>query len=270
MASIIIPASKSITITNKLPDSNINGDTIVVGNDGMSSYFSYLFFDLSPLPSNISVSYAELTLFKTDNFHNDVTNIFGIYPCDYFSTYTTFKNRPKPDPFSTKHFYPITSEVAVKIPLTYFVSGWISNPKRSTCVQLFAKSKNTTASFGSAINKDDYLIPFLKVSFTPIAQVSKINNAIPTNNPPTSNIPVIEQVQVTGTIAANAKYNAVVNVAVKRHLTGYTDNYYVVDEYDNIGKSTPLHIDRTYNIAVTPKPEPTDDETIILGGSYSD
>ncbi|GFZ33526.1 hypothetical protein CSC2_40520 [Clostridium zeae] len=266
MASIIIPASKSITITNKLPDGNINGDTIIVGNDTTSSYFSYLFFDLSPLPSNISVNYAELTLFKTDNFYNDVTKVFGIYPCDYFSTYTTFKNRPKADPFSVKYFYPIATEVSVKIPLTYFVSGWINNPKRSTCVQLFAKSKNTIASFGSAISKDNYLIPFLKVSFTPIPQRSTCT----TPTPHSDGIPIIEQVQVTGTVAANAKYNAVVNVAVKRHLTGYTDNYYVVDEYDNTGKNTPLHIDKTYNIAVTPKPEPNDYETIILGGSYSD
>lgn len=266
MASIIIPASKSITITSKLPDSNINGDTIVVGNDGMSSYFSYLFFDLSSLPNNIVVNYAELTLFKTDNFHNDVTNVFGIYPCDYFSTYSTFKNRPKTDPFSVKYFYPVISDVTVKIPLTYFVSVWASNPKKSTCIQLFAKKKNTIASFGSAISKDNYLIPFLKISFSPIPQRS--TSTTPT--PHSDGIPVIKQIQVTGTVAANAKYNAVVNVAVKRSLTGYTDNYYVVDEYNNVGKSTPLHIDRIYNIAVTPKPEPNDDETIILGGSYSD
>lgn len=268
MASIIIPASKSVTITNKLPDSNINGDTIIVGTDGISSYFSYLFFDLSSLPSNIIINYAELTLFKTDNFYHDVTKVFGIYPCDYFSTYTTFKNHPKKDPFSVKYFYPITCNVVVNIPLTSFVSGWINNPKRNTCIHLFAKSKNTLASFGSAISKDSYLIPFLKVSFTPIPQRSTINTSIP--QPPSNGIPVIQQVQVTGTVAANAKYNAVVNIAVKRNLTGNTDNYYVVDEYNNIGRSTPLHIDKIYNIAVTPKPAPDDDESALFAGSYSD
>jgi hypothetical protein len=268
VASIIIPASKSITITNKLPNSNINGDTIIVGADGISSYFSYLFFDLSSLPSNITINYAELTLFKTDNFYNDCSNVFGIYPCDYFSTYTTFKNQPKKDPFSIKYFTPITCNVVVNVPFTSFVSGWIKNPKRSTCIQLFSKSKNTLASFGSAISKDSYLIPFLKIIFTPIPQRCTINIPIP--QPPINGVPVIQQVQVTGTVAANAKYNAVVNIAVKRELTGNTDNYYVVDEYNNLGRSAPLHIDKIYNIAVTPRPSPDDDESALFAGSYSD
>ncbi|GKU25993.1 DNRLRE domain-containing protein [Clostridium folliculivorans] len=268
MASVIIPANKSITITNKLPDGNINGDTILVGSDGITTYFSYLFFDLSVIPSDVLICYAELILFKTDNFYNDVSKVFGIYPCSYFSTYTTFNNHPTIDGCMPKYFYPITSEVVAKATLTPFVSAWIVNPKRSTCIMLFGKNNDIIASFGSAIIKDHYLIPFLKVSFTPIPQKQLPDKCIPPAPP--NGIPSLAQVQVTGTVAANAKYNALIDVAVKRHLTGTTDNYYVVDQYDNVGENTPLHIDKTYYITINPKPNPQDTESIIFGGSYSD
>ena len=35
MENISIPSSKSLTLTNKIPDGNINNDNITVGNDGL-------------------------------------------------------------------------------------------------------------------------------------------------------------------------------------------------------------------------------------------
>eukprot|EP00831_Metopus_contortus_P004366 TRINITY_DN11613_c0_g1_i2.p2 TRINITY_DN11613_c0_g1~~TRINITY_DN11613_c0_g1_i2.p2 ORF type:complete len:156 (+),score=57.29 TRINITY_DN11613_c0_g1_i2:84-551(+) len=63
MNSITIPAIKSLTITNKYPDKSLNEDKILVGSDGKYDYYSYLFWDISSIPSNvIAVSYTHLTL----------------------------------------------------------------------------------------------------------------------------------------------------------------------------------------------------------------
>lgn len=126
MGSILIPASKSLTVTDRLPDGNINEDIIITGRDGIYNYFSYLFFDISSIPSNVSISYAELVLFKTDKFYDDINKTFGIYPLlDYFSIYTTYSNRPRINNSVLKNFYPLTSKVAVTIILTHlFLHGW--------------------------------------------------------------------------------------------------------------------------------------------------
>jgi len=90
LQSILIPAIKSLTVTNKQSNGNINEDIIIVGGDGGFIYVSYLFFDISSIPSNVVISSAELVLFKTNNFYNDSSKEFMIYPLiDYFSTYTT-------------------------------------------------------------------------------------------------------------------------------------------------------------------------------------
>ncbi|WP_346890849.1 DNRLRE domain-containing protein, partial [Clostridium sp. UBA3887] len=71
MSNIIIYATKSLTVTSKLINGNMNKPTITVGSDGIHNYISYLFFDISSIPSNASISSAELVLFKTNNFYND-------------------------------------------------------------------------------------------------------------------------------------------------------------------------------------------------------
>ncbi|QAA30595.1 DNRLRE domain-containing protein [Clostridium manihotivorum] len=273
MASIIIPANKSITLTDKLPNGNINEDILLVGSDGVNKYISYLFFDISTIPSNVAISYAELVMFKANNFYNDLSKVFGIYPCGYFSSYSTYSNQPQIDACNPTYFYPITSQVHVKAAITYIISAWINNAKRSTCLMLFGKNNDISAAFGSAISKDIYLIPFIKITFTPIPQKPIFISYTPPSqpNPPVkTGIPSVEQVQVTGTVAVNAKYNALINVAVERQSTGNTDNYYVVDEYDNLGKNTPLNIDKTYSITINPKPNPGDKETVTFSGSYSE
>jgi hypothetical protein len=273
LASIIIPANKSITLSDKLPDGNIKEDILLVGSDGINKYISYLFFDISNIPSNVAVTYAELVMFKANNFYNDSSKVFGVYPCSYFSSYSTYNNRPQIDACNPTYFYPITSQVHVKAVITYIISAWLNNAKRSNCLMLFGKNNDIFSTFGSATSKDSYLIPFLKINFTPIPQKPIfINYTTPTNpnTPVNTGIPSVEEVQVTGTVAVNAKYNALINVAVKRQATGNTDNYYVVDEYDNTGKNIPLNIDRTYSITINPKPNPGDKETVTFSGSYSE
>jgi hypothetical protein len=63
LSSILIPATKSLTVTNKSPNENINEDIITVGYDGKYKYISYLYFDISSIPTNVTVLSAELVLF---------------------------------------------------------------------------------------------------------------------------------------------------------------------------------------------------------------
>lgn len=263
LQSILIPATKSLTVTNKLPNGNINEDIIIVGGDGEFIYVSYLFFDISSIPSNVTISSAELVLFKTNNFYNDSSKEFIIYPLiDYFSTYTTFNNSPNVSTIIKKNFYPITSKVAATVDITHFAVLWSMNRLTNTGIALFSKDNNILAEFGSSISKDAYLIPFIKVVISPIVR-DGCNNCC-------SQEVIAEKVRVIGTVAAASKYEAVVNVGIKRSGSGHTDNYYVVDEYDNSSSGNSLPIDKTYNVAIVPKKKPGDAETVDFYGSYKE
>ena len=267
LSSILIPATKSLTVTNKLPNGNINGDTITVGNDGVNNYISYLFFDISAIPSNVSVINAELVLFTTNNFYNDYKKeIFICTLNDYFSTYTTFNNRPRVNSNVKRKFSPLTSNVALTVNLTYFLSLWFKNKLTNAGITLFSNN-NILSDFGSAISKDAYLIPFINVSITPIVsdKCDCFKNCNCNHQEPT-----IRQVRVIGTVAEDSQYEAIVNIGVTRSGSGRTDNYHVADEYNNLLSGTPLHVDKTYNMAIIPKENPGDVETVDFYGSYKD
>ena len=166
MANLIIPATKSLTVTNKYPDKNLNEGTITIGFDNKNNYYSYLFFDISPLPSDIIISSAELVLFKTDKFFNNTEQKISISPLrDYFSTYTTYNNIPNYDQYLIINFYPLTSKVSVTINVTTIVSSWIKNRPSNKGVFLYGKSKCPIVNFGASKNDDTSLIPFLKVYY---------------------------------------------------------------------------------------------------------
>ena len=166
MANIIIPAVKSLTVTNKYPDKSLNEGTITIGFDNKSNYYSYLFFDFSSIPSDIVIYGAELVLFKTDNFFNSIQQKLSISPLrDYFSTYTTYNNAPNFDHYSIINFYPLTSKVAVTINVTNMVSAWIKNRPSNKGMIIYGRSKGTIVNFGSVKNEDTYLIPFLKLHY---------------------------------------------------------------------------------------------------------
>jgi len=253
--SIIIPASKSLTITDKFPNKNIDNFILSIGNDGSYNYLSYLFFDLSAIPCNASICNAELVLFKMDKFYDDNTNILGIYPLkENFTKHTSYNNYPKIDGTINKCFFPMTSNTIVKIPFTSFVTLWIKNHFINASIMLYGKNKNSLAHFSSAIHTNKCFIPFLRITFTPYC-----------NNKPT-----LRKVHVTGTVAAQSKYNAVINIGVLRHYSNHLDNYYVADEYDNLRNDTPLHIDKTYNLAIIPSKARGDFENITFYGSYKE
>lgn len=269
MASIIIPASKSITVTDKFPNENINEVILSVGNDGFYNYLSYLFFDISTIPSNVIICHAELVLFKVDEFYNDDSKVFEIYPLtEYFSTYTNYNNRPEVNNVFKKFksdFYPLTSKAAVTVPLTSLVTLWVKYGSINTSIMLCGKSENVLVHFGSAICTDKYLIPFLKVTFTPC-----YNPVVPPSCTHNCNDATLRQINVTGTVAEQSKYDAVVNIGISRNGSNHTDNYCVVDEYDNSTNHIPLHVDKTYNIAIIPPKTSGDAENITFYGSYKE
>jgi len=281
LESIIIPSIKSLTLTNKIPDGNINEDSITVGTDGLYTYSSFLFFDISRIPSNAEISNAELVLFKTDNFYKDNRKCIYIYQLfDYFSTYTTYNNPPEINTLIEGNLFPLTSKISVTANLTKIVSLWLRNPASNKGIILCKKNNNFIAKFGSAICNDKYLTPFIKVVYsiknsiiihensTPMKVIYYPCNCPPHPNPPIPPIPTIRRVEVTGIAAPFSIYVIIVTLSVTRSGTGHIDNYYVTDEYDNSASCTPLAIDKFYNIAVTPQENPGDTETISLSGSY--
>lgn len=301
LENIIINSTRTLTLTNKIPEGNINEDKITVGSDRLYTYFSYLFFDVSTIPSNAEILNAELVLFKTDNFYEDNRKSIYIYPIfDYFNNYTTYKNPPEINHIIEGKLYPLTSKISTTGNITKIVSLWYKNGISNKGIVLCKKNNNFMANFGSAICKDSCLTPFINVSYCKKNTIEidrshtnynyecnpKIGNLTPfkmINNPCHNNciincncnnpcqspgIPTISQVEIIGTVAPESIYVSIVTLSVTRIATGHIDNYYVTDEYNNHASNTPLAIDKTYNIAVIPQESPGDIENITLAGSY--
>ncbi|MBU3157853.1 DNRLRE domain-containing protein [Clostridium estertheticum] len=286
MTSIIIPSTKSLTVTNKIPNGNINEKNITVGSDGLYTYSSFLFFDISKVPSNAEISNAELVLFKTDNFYKDNIKCIYIYPLfDYFSTFTTYNNLPEINHIIQGSLHPLTSKISVTANLTKIVSLWFRNSLSNKGIILCKKNNDFITSFGSAICSDKYLTPFIKVVYSIKNTIIIHENSNPMKViyspcpcncpsypnppiPPAPPVPTIRRVEVTGIVAPFSIYVIIVTLSVTRSNTGHIDNYYVTDQYDNSTSSTPLAIDKFYDIAVIPQENPGDTENISLSGSY--
>ena len=278
METILIPSTKSLTLTNKFPDGNINEGHIAVGNDGLYTYSSFLFFDISSIPNNAEISNAELVLFKTDNFYNDCRKYIYIYPLgDYFSTYSTYNNPPVVNQIVESALYPLTSKISTTANITKLVSLWYRNIIPNKGMILYKKNNNFITNFGSAICNDSYLIPYIKVVYS-IKNICdhdiknhtsmKVIYCCSCNPQPSPGEPTIREVEVTGTVAPYSIYVAIITLAVTRSGTGHIDNYYVTDEYDNSKSNVPLVIDKIYNIAVIPQETSGDTETLNFSGSY--
>ncbi|MBP2644565.1 MAG: hypothetical protein H6Q75_5 [Firmicutes bacterium] len=171
MAVINIPASKSLTLASKIPNGNIKEDKIIVGREGKCNYLSYLYFDLTSIPGSVvELLSATLVLFKTADFLTAPTPVFSIYPLlKQFSSYTTYNNECPIDlePSLKCDFLPFTHNVAIEIDVTNIVNRWNCNRLANRGIVIkesYAKPYQTGhTSFGSAYNKDNMLIPFLRV-----------------------------------------------------------------------------------------------------------
>lgn len=174
MAIISIPASKSLTISNKIPDGNIKDKKIIVGTEGKYIYYSYLYFDLSAIPSNILLLSATLVLFKAADFFSSSLQKFAVYPLlKQFSTFTTYENDCPIDSDQdvVQEFFPFTKDVAIEVNITAMVNNWVKNIsvnrgiaiKKTNCSNPYVLN---CTSFGSAYSKDNTLMPYLRLSFT--------------------------------------------------------------------------------------------------------
>ncbi|MBL4933553.1 DNRLRE domain-containing protein [Clostridium paridis] len=271
MSSLLIPATKSLTVTNRIPNGNINEDTILVGSDENFVYFSYLFFDTSVIPKDSCICSAELVLFKTNDFYNSRKEFYISPLLDYFSSYTTFNNRPRVNTIIKATFYPVVSKVAATVDLTYFVSYWFKNNLANTSIILFTKEKDILTKFGSAVSSDPYLIPYLSISTCPNVCPNKqktINYYVPPQPEPKPRS--LEYVDVSGTVAAESIYASVVNVKVTRAGTSNIDNYYVSHLYDNSLNLSDSSISATYTVAIVPPVQLGDTVEGAVFGSYKE
>ena len=305
MKSITIPAIKSLTITNKYPDKSLNEHKIVVGFDGEYNYYSYLFWDISLIPSNVVVSSAKLTLFKADNFYYENSKKISISLLyDYFSSYTTYNNPPNYDHYTIINFYPLTTKVSVTVDITTIVSSWVKNSLKNKGIILYGRNEDILASFGSVKSSDNYLVPFIIVNYEPYssdkcckkkcddkclqndchgkcikickeeleATLFKVCKEACCNNcnPYPPNTSMTETVLVTGTVAPKSIYYIVVDLQVTRASgVPVVNHYYVSDVYDNSASIDSLHIiSKPYYIAVSPPIQPGDTEKVVLYGSY--
>ncbi|WP_243124581.1 DNRLRE domain-containing protein [Clostridium sp. AWRP] len=262
-----IQASKSLTLTDKIPNGNIQDYKMIVGCDDEFEYHSLLYFNISSLPNNIIVTNAELTLFKCDNFHNDKSVEFIIYPIyDHFSIYTTYSRIPLADKFSGTRFYPMTSKSTVAINITHIVSSWIKNPSSNKGIMISNIWNNAIASFGSVLAKKQQIVPFISITYKHNDTTHTKNNKLNCNHdfhlsvqiinscnpiiPPVPPNPSLIEVIATGTIEEDSIFVVIIELVVRRS-NGTIDKYYVSDEYIN-STDKPMNINKTYTIPVVP------------------
>ncbi|HBC95838.1 MAG TPA: hypothetical protein DC034_03450 [Clostridium sp.] len=261
MDTLIIPASKSLTLTDKIPDGNIHDYKIIVGCDNEFEYHGLLYFNISSLPNNIIIANAKLTLFKCDGFHNDKNIEFIIYPIyDHFSIYTTYLRIPSSDKFSGIRFYPMTSKSTVTADITRIVSSWIKNASSNKGIMISNVWNNSIASFGSSSAKKQQIVPFITVTYKQNDNSTHIKNrrsycnhefhlSVQISNSPIPN-PSLTEVIATGTIEQHSIFVAMIELIITRS-SGTIDKYYVSDEYTN-STDKPLSINKTYSIPVVP------------------
>ncbi|MCH4201206.1 DNRLRE domain-containing protein [Clostridium tyrobutyricum] len=262
--TFMIPASKSLTLTDKIPNGNIQDCKMIVGCDGEFEYHSLLYFNISSLPNNIIVTKAELTLFKCDCFYDDKSAEFILYPIyDHFSLYTTYFRIPSTDKFSGTKFYPMISKSTIAIDITHIVSSWIKNISSNKGIMISNIWNNYIASFGSALAKKQHIVPFITIAYehnsTEYAKNSKSHcshdfhlsvQIVNSCNPIISPNPSLTEVIATGTIEQHSIFVVIIELVVTRD-NGTIDKYYVSDEYIN-STDEPLNINKTYSIPVVP------------------
>ncbi|MDU4962084.1 MAG: DNRLRE domain-containing protein [Sporomusaceae bacterium] len=172
MAMLLLPALDSLTISNRNAGSNRRGKRLTVGRERGYIYESYLFFDTSAVPRQISLLAAALLLFKLNDFYDDSGAAFAVYPlAKSFSPLTTFANACPivQDPELKAIFAPFRQDAVIEVDITKIAAAWLEN--RTINRGLAISSDDTAAifscrtAFGSAYSKDRSLIPRLRLLY---------------------------------------------------------------------------------------------------------
>lgn len=282
--SLIIPATGSLTVTNKFPNQSFKNDILKVGTYGKYKYYSYLLFDISLIPHDVSILHAELVLFEMSDFGNNSEKKFSIIPLrNHFSTSTTYKNKPDVDHKYKIDFYTATSKAEITIDITSIILLWTKNKLDNKGILLYRKKKDSFIKLGSSNCENEGLIPFIKVSYKHESQdrcckedckqkwieISKtICEEICKNNCKHKNNVTLIRVKVTGTVAPQSIYIIVIRLEITRADTGCKDKYYITKEYNNSANTESYFVDKTYTIPVVPPKKPGDKENVTLYGAY--
>jgi hypothetical protein len=173
MPTISIPASKSLTLSNKIRNGNIKDQKIIVGSKEEYRYYSFLFFNTDIIPGDISLLSATLVLFKVGNPLCCPNQDLAIYSlAQEFSTSTTDANACHIESELEQVFSPFSFDVAVEVDITSLVKKWIYNKiiNRGIMIKTMREKCQdkhilSYASFGSAYCKDKTLIPFIRVIY---------------------------------------------------------------------------------------------------------
>jgi len=165
LSSIDIPASKSLTLLSNSTKTNIRSNIITIGKSKKYDYISYLYFELPLIPANMEAYSAEIVLFKTGNSLYEADNYYWVYPLlEDFSTYTNYYNRPNYESSLGIVFSTSKDKIYSQINITPIVLQCINNNLSNKGLILFGRSETAgVITYGSALNKDKYLVPFLRI-----------------------------------------------------------------------------------------------------------
>lgn len=167
-------ASKSITISDRFPNENVNSEEVFIGNRNKFRYITYLYFDLSSLEKSYKISSAKLILFKSRNEQQCCNNDYvkdknyGIYILkEHFSGLTNYNNKPRYYSAQGVNFISNPNQIYDEIDINNIVQLWQDNIFDNKGIML---SGNTMESkpliYGATKNNDTTLKPFLRVNYS--------------------------------------------------------------------------------------------------------
>lgn len=257
MPCLVIPASRSLTVSSTYPFSNVEGMYLYIGNKWKTKYMNCLYFDVSSIPCALKELHATLVLYKKPilYYNNCKKQIeeYAVSPLlEDFNRHTTYNNMPKYDSSIQETFFIDEKNICEEIEITDIVCDWINGKISNKGLIIYEKQaiNNLTNNFSILI-----VVPFIKIWYT-------------CNFNPEPEIPTIRKVEVSGDVAPDSIYVITVVLSITRECTGYVDNYYVTDEFNNMGNNNTLEVHKTYDIAVVPPIGPNDTEAVNIYGAY--
>lgn len=171
MGSIDIKCEKNIVFSHKSRE-GVAQCNIKVGTEKSLKYWSYLYFDVSGIPSSKELIEASLVLFKVPtkiNIEDDDKNnklIYSIMPTiDYVSKYSYFYNNTIKVENRLLIDFVVEKDLGyVEIDITEIVKKWTRNELENKGLLLMGRNKSCYMEMGGCqYNSIGY--PFLKVKY---------------------------------------------------------------------------------------------------------
>lgn len=149
---------------------------LFVGNRGNCRLFSYLYFDLPPLQTLGSIQSVSLCLFHTPlyPFHPAphtciLPETYLLYPLKDFYTQYSYPCPPVPDYANGQLFYVMPHCTATEIDVTNLAKKWLTGELSNKGLVLLGTSSEQMIAYGSYYSKQPDIVPFIRISYLPIA-----------------------------------------------------------------------------------------------------